>query len=105
MFAKPGLPPSGRGEILLLLLNALRNASFVPSNERCIGHSARAVQVRERGCRARARACAIGFVLDLLVSGCRDRSRAYDRCPKFLELSLGSKHYPAVYAPEGTCER
>ena len=55
LFAKPGLPPSGRGEILLLLLNALRNASFVPSNERCIGHSARAVQVGGGGRRDRAR--------------------------------------------------
>ena len=45
-FTASGMPPSGRGELLLLLLNALRNASFVPSNERTIGHSARAVQVR-----------------------------------------------------------
>ncbi|CAM9888019.1 unnamed protein product [Scytosiphon promiscuus] len=44
LFFAPGLAPSGRGEILLLLLNALRNASFVPRNERSIGHSARAVQ-------------------------------------------------------------
>eukprot|EP00904_Undaria_pinnatifida_P003887 jgi/Undpi1/1349/HiC_scaffold_11.g04741.m1 len=43
-FTASGLPPSGRGELLLLLLNALRNASFVPSNERTIAHSARAVQ-------------------------------------------------------------
>lgn len=66
LFAKPGMPPSGRGEILLLLLNALRNASFVPSNERCIGHSSRAVQVGEgrgrAGDGARARACVCACV-------------------------------------------
>lgn len=42
-----GLPAAIVGvgaELLIALLNALRNASFVPTNERAIGHSSRAVQ-------------------------------------------------------------
>lgn len=58
-FTAPGLSPSGCGEILILLLNALRNSSFVPSNERAIGHSARVLQV----CRRAFHACG-GWGLD-----------------------------------------
>lgn len=49
-YSLSGLPAAGGGELLLALLNALRNASFVPSNERTIGHSARAVQVAVGEC-------------------------------------------------------
>lgn len=41
--------PVGGEELLLVLLYALRNASFVISNGRNIGHSARAIQVFQGG--------------------------------------------------------